>query len=170
MAIVAADIVWRYSGGVANVDPTLALGGAMSTAGGGTIDTGVLHDLFDAVSSAEALAGDTEYRGIFIENTHGTLTYSDARVYFTTAADDLDVAIAGEAINTAEEVIANENTAPVGEVFTHPLTYAAGLALNGVTGLAPGDEKGLWVRRTIPAVAPAETSHSETLRVEGDTT
>lgn len=45
MPIVAADIVFRYSGGAANVDPNASLGGARSTAGGGVIDNAVLHDL-----------------------------------------------------------------------------------------------------------------------------
>lgn len=169
MPIVASDILWRYSGGAGNTNPNAALGGAMSTAGGGTVDDGVLHDLFDAVASAESLAGDTEYRGIYILNNHATLTLLDARIYFSTAANDLDIALADEAINSTIETIANEGTAPVGPVFSHPTTYAGGLQLNSATGLAPADDKGIWVRRVIPAAAGAESAHSESLVVEGDT-
>lgn len=169
MPIIAADIAWRYSGGNTNTDPNACLGGVISTAGSGSLDNAVLHDIFDAVSSAEASAGDTEYRGIFVRNDHATLTAQDARVYFTTAADDLDVALADEAVTTAIETIATESAAPVGPTFSHPTTYAAGLVLNSTTGLAPAAYKGLWVRRVMPASAGAESAHSETLRFECDT-
>lgn len=172
MAIVAADIEWRYSGGAANTDPNAALGGAISTAGGGVIDNAVKNDLFDDVSPAEATAGDTEYRGIYVKNNHGTLTFQDCRVYHSadsaSASDVLDIAIADEAINTTIETIANEGAAPVGPAFTHPTTYAGGIALNGATGLAAAAYRGLWVRRTISAAAPSG-SITNTLRVEGQT-
>jgi hypothetical protein len=90
-------------------------------------------------------------------------------VYFTTAANDLDIALADEAVNTTIETIANESTAPVGPTFSHPTTYAGGLQLNGATGLTAGSNKGVWVRRVIPAAAGAETAHSETIKVEGET-
>lgn len=170
MSIVGSDIQFRYSGGAANVDPNACLGGAISTAGAGVIDDAVLHDLFDAVSSAEASAGDTEYRGFYIKNAHATLPLTDARIYFTTASDDLDLAIGGEAVDVSLEVIANESAAPVGEVFTHPTTYAGGLNLNSTTGLVAGSYKGVWLRRVIPGSATAESAHSETVKVEGDTT
>ena len=167
--MAASDILYRYSGGAANTDPNASLGGARSTAGGGLIDDGVLHDLFDAVSSSEASAGDTEYRGIFILNNHGTLPLVAGRIYFTTAANDLDIALADEAAGTGTiETIANESTAPVGPTFSHPTTYAGGLDLNGGADLVAGNHKGIWVRRVIPAAAAAESAHSETLRVEGD--
>lgn len=169
MPIVAADIEWRYSGGAGNTDPNAALGGAISTAGAGVVDDNVLHDLFDAVSSAESSPGDTEYRGIYIKNNHGTLTLIDARIYFTTASDDLDIALADEAAGSTMETIANESTAPVGPTFSHPASYAAGLQLNGAGGLTAGQIKGVWVRRVIPAAAGAESAHTETLKVEGDT-
>jgi hypothetical protein len=169
VAIVASDILWQYSGGVGNTDPNASLGGVRSTAGGGTIDDGVLHDLFDAVSSAESTPGDTEYRGGYILNNHGSLTLIDARLYFTTAADDLDIAIAAEAVSTTMATIANESTAPATVTFSHPTSYAAGLQLNSATGLAAGAFRGFWVRRIIPALAPAESAHTETLKVEGDT-
>jgi hypothetical protein len=169
MAIVAADIQYRYSGGATNTDPNACLGGAISTDAAGVVDDNVDNDLFDDVSAAEASAGDTEYRGIYIKNNHGSLTLVDARVYYTPAANDLDIALADEAVNTTIETIANESTAPVGPTFSHPTTYAGGLQLNGATGLTAGSNKGVWVRRVIPAAAGAETAHSETIKVEGET-
>src|SRR3954468_12750947 len=132
MPIVAADIEFRYSGGAANTDPNASLGGAISTAGGGTIDNAVLHDLWDPVSSAESTPGDTEYRGFYVKNAHGSLTLIDARIYFTTAADDLDIGLASAAAGSSMASIANESTNPEsgGITFSHPTTYAGGLQLN----------------------------------------
>jgi hypothetical protein len=170
MAIVAGDIEWRYSGGTTNTDPAASLGGAMSTQASGVIDTGVKNDLFDDVSSAEASAGDTEYRGIYIKNNHGSLTFQDCRVYHSadsaSSSDVVDIAIADEGVSTTIETIANENTAPTGPSFSHPTTYAGGIALNSTTGLAAAAYRGLWVRRTISASAPSG-SITNTLRVEG---
>ena len=40
-----------------------------------------LHNLFAKVSAAEALAGSTKYRGIYIKNENGhTLTLQDAKM------------------------------------------------------------------------------------------
>jgi hypothetical protein len=171
--IIASDIEFRYSGGAANTDPNACLGGAISTAGAGVVDTGVKNDLFDDVSSAEAAAGDIEYRGIYVKNNHGSITYEDCRVYISTdsanASDVIDIALADEAVTTTIETIANEGTAPVGPTFTHPTTYAGGLALNSTTGLAAAGYKGVWVRRTITAGAASGSITDNTLKVEGNT-
>lgn len=172
MPIVASDIEVRYSGGAANTSAAAALGGAISTAGGGTVDTAVKNDLFDDVSAAESTAGDVEYRGIYVKNNHGSLTLTDARIYMSADSsnvnDTVDLALADEAVSTTIETIADESTAPVGPTFSHPTTYAGGLALNSSTGLAAGAYKGVWVRRTIGAGA-ASGSITNTLTVEGTT-
>lgn len=170
MAVAATDVQHRYSGGTGNTDPNASLGGAMSTAGGGVVDNAVKHDLFDAVTPAEALAGDTEYRGILIKNNHATDPLTDARVYITAqpSIGEIDVALADEAVTTAIETIASEAAAPVGPTFTHPTTYSGGLALNSTTGLVAQAYKGVWVRRSITAAAPSG-SITNNLKVEGTT-
>jgi hypothetical protein len=172
MPVAASDIQFRYSGGTTNTSANACLGGAMSTDAGGVIDDAVKNDLFDDVSAAEATAGDTEYRGFYAKNNHGTLTLIDARVYIssnTSSADTtFDIALADEAVNTTIETIANESTAPVGPTFTAPTTYASGLQLNGATGLTAGSYRGVWIRRTVNTGAAA-TSDSGTLKVEGET-
>lgn len=168
MPTAASDLEWRLSGGAANTDPNASLGGAISTAGGGLIADAVDNNLFDDVSSAETTAGDTEYRGLYLKNVHATITMQDIRVFFTTAADDLDIALPSEAVNTSIATIANESTAPVGPTFSHPTTYAGGLALNSTTGLTAGSYRGLWVRRVVPAAAPGEAAHTETLKAQWD--
>lgn len=173
MPVAAADIVWTYSGGASNTDPNACLGGAISTAGGGIIDDNVDNDLFDDVSAAESAAGDTEYRGFYIKNTHGSLTLTDARVYCTSnttsATEEIDIALADEAVTTTIEIIANESTAPVGPTFSHPTTYAGGLQLNGATGLIAGAYKGIWMRRTVDAGTAAQSADSSTWICEGTT-
>lgn len=161
MAIASTDIDYKHSGGAANSDPAASLGGAISSVDV-TTDT-----LFDDVSSAEASAGDTEYRCIYVKNSHATLTLLTAKVYIqaNTTGDRIAIALGGEGKNGTAEAVANENTAPVGEVFSQPVDYAGGLSLGD---LAPGETFPVWVRRTIPAAAGAATD-TFTLRVQGET-
>lgn len=131
------------------------------------------NNLFDDVSGAESAAGDTEYRGIYIQNDHGSLTLQDARIYVsvqsTSPDTDIDVALAAEAVNTTMATIANESTAPTSVTFTDAaVSYATGLQLNGATGLPAGQRKGVWVKRVVNAAAAAAVD-TATLKVEGDT-
>jgi hypothetical protein len=167
MAIVASDIQFRLSGGAANSDPNAALGGALSST---AVVDATLQNLFDQVSGAESAAGDIEYRCIYVRNNHGTLTLQNAKVFISTntpATDTtIDIALGGEGDNGTAEVVANENTAPVGETFSAPSTYAAGLSLGN---LAAGHSYPVWVRWTITAGAAANASDSAILTVQGDT-
>jgi hypothetical protein len=173
VTIVSTDIELRYSGGAGNTTAGSALGGAMSTAGGGTVDTTVANDLFDDVSAAEAVTDDVEYRGIYvsvISAAVGTLTA--AKIYISAdsanADDIIDLAIADEALNATIETIANESTAPVGPTFSHPTTYAGGIAIGDMVA---NDERGVWVRRSIDG-SPSQADPgaiTNTLKVEGTT-
>jgi hypothetical protein len=168
VSIVAGDIEVRYSGGAGNTSAAAALGGAMGTAAGATIDDNVANDLWPDVGTAEQAAGSTKYRGMYVKNNHGTLTLQDARFYITNF-NELDVGIAVEAVNVDMATIANETTAPTSVSFSHPGTYGAGLQLNGSTGLAAGARRGVWNRRTIALGATAGTRNTETFNVEGAT-
>lgn len=162
MPIISSDIKYKLSGGAANADPLLSLGGAISS-----VDAAAT--VFDDVSSAEASAGDIEYRCVYVKNTHATLTYQGAKIWIQTQtpSGDTDIAIAlgGEGLNGTAETVANENTAPVGESFSAPSSFAGGLTIGN---LAPGDRYPVWVRRTVTAAA-AVYADSFTLRVQGDT-
>jgi hypothetical protein len=167
MAIVAADIKFYLSGGAANADPNAALGGAISST---EIVTATLQNLFDQVSGAESAAGDIEYRCIYVKNTHGSLTLNVAKIWISTntpATDTtIDIALGGEGDNGVAETVANENAAPVGEVFSAPATYAAGLSLGN---LAAGHFYPVWVRWTITLGAAANASDAAIISVQGDT-
>ena len=161
MAIVSTDIQYRLSGGASNSDTALSLGGVKSSV--------AASNYFDDVSSAEASAGDTEYRCVYVHNNHGTLSLIGAKVFIqtNTPSSDTDVAIGlgSSAINGTEQTVADESTAPTGVSFSAPTTFAGGLAIGD---LAAGAHKAVWVRRTVNAGAAAYAD-SFTLRVQGDT-
>lgn len=125
--------------------------------------------VFDDVSSTEASSGDTEYRCFYVHNAHATLTLQGAKIWIQsqTSSSDTDIAIAlgGEGLNGTAETVANEGTAPSGESFSQPASFAAGLTIGD---LAPGDHYPVWVRRTVNAAAASATD-TWTIRVQGDT-
>lgn len=167
MPITATDIQYRLSGGAGNADPNASLGGIMSTT---QITTASLHNLFDQVSGDEAAAGDVEYRGIYVLNNHGTLTWEAVFAWISSQTSSPDtalaIALAGEGVNATMETIANESTAPVGESFTAPASKAAGLSMGDI---AAGQRYGIWIRRTVTAAAAAFNTDTTILSTEGDT-
>ena len=169
MPIVGTDIVYRLSGGAANTAPASSLGGARSTAGGGIITSGVANNLWDDVSGDESALGDTEYRGIYVLNNHGTLVLQNTKLWIdsltSSANTEFDIALAGEGLNGTMETVANESTAPVGETFTRPTTKAGGLTMGNIPA---GQHYGFWIKRTVD-VGAAAASDSGSVRVEGDT-
>lgn len=163
MAITSTDIHYRMSGGASNSDPAASLGGAKSST------QFTPNAIFDDVSSAEAATGEAEYRCFYVHNAHATLTLQGAKIWIQsqTSSSDTDIAIAlgGEGLNGTAETIANEGTAPTGESFSQPASFAAGLTLGDI---APGEHYPVWVRRTVNAAAAAATD-TWTIRVQGDT-
>jgi hypothetical protein len=164
MAIVAGDIKIYLSGGSGNSDPDASIGGVISTT---EVVDNTLHNLFDVVSSAEASAGDTEYRCVYIKNTHGSLTLQAAKTWLQTQSTvPLAIALAGEGLNGTAETPADEDTAPSGESFTSPTTEGAALSLGD---MAAGDFYPLWIRRTVPSSQAALSNDTAVLRIKGDT-
>ena len=167
MAIVAGDLKIYLSGGAANSDVNASLGGTISSV---EVVDNTTHNIFDQVSGTESLAGDTEYRGIYLKNTHGTLTLQNTKIYIssnTGSADTtIDIALDGGATNATMETLSDESTAPSGETFTAPTTYAGGLSIGS---LAAGEKKGLFLRRTVNASAAAVNDDAVTIKYDGDT-
>lgn len=177
MAIVAADIVYRLSvvsGAVGNSvagTANTSLGGKVSTT---AITTATLNNLFDDVTGAEAAAGMTDYRCLFVlNNTAGGLTLQNATIQvlsetgpgsaITIATDNLGMTALATAAGTNQATtIANETTAPVG-------VSAFGAGPLTIGNLAPGFVQGIWLRRIVTAGMAAVTPDSVVLRVTGDT-
>lgn len=162
MPIVSTDIKYRLSGGASNTDPAAALGGAKSS-------TDAAITIFDDVSSAEATAGDIEYRCVYVHNNHGSLTLQGAKVWIQTqtpsADTDVAIGLGSSAVNGTEQTVANEGTAPTSVTFSAPSSFAGGLTIGDIP---TGQHKAVWVRRTVNAGAAA-ASDSFALRVQGDT-
>lgn len=162
MAILTTDIVYRLSGGAANAVPATSLGGAKSSTVMGT-------DLLDGVSSAEALAGDTEYRCFYIHNAHATLTMESAVAWIqanTPSGDTtLEIGLGTSAVNATEQTVADEQTAPSGVTFSAAGTEGAAIALGNIP---PGQHRAVWVKRIVNAAAAA-SNDTANLRVKCDT-
>ena len=169
MAIVEADLEFRMSGGASNTDVNAALGGAMSTVGGGVITTNVLNNDMDDITGTEASAGITIYHAYYYKNNHGSLSWLSPVFWIdsqtTSATTDVAVALSDEAKNTTMETIGSETTAPSGPSFTTPANKAAGLAL---TTLAFSEYRGIWARYVVTAGTTAVLD-SYTIKAEGDT-
>ncbi len=167
MPIVPGDIDFYLSGGAANADVNASLGGAKSSV---QVVAATLHNLFDRVTGDEGDVGDTEYRCIYVQNNHATLTLLAAFLWVQTNTPSTDttveIALGGEGSGGTAETVANENTAPVGETFSAPATKGAGLSLGD---LAPGGFYPIWIKRIVSAAAAAYDNDGATLRVEGDT-
>ena len=176
MAIVSTDIKFWLTGKAAEVidypqpDPNASLGEGRSST---EMVTAELNNLFDDISGAEAESGDTEYRGIIIQNKHASLTLYNAKAFLSVQPNGSrttkeNISIATEAVvNDAIGTIAIENDVPMGAgAFSAPATYATGLALGdlGVNG-----QMGLWIKRVVPVSTEASASADFTLVVQGDT-
>ena len=169
MAIASTDLLLRLSGGAGNTDPDLSLGGVMSTTTSISTTVGE-QNLFNDVAGAEASAGSTKYRGLYLLNNHGSLTLSSSVVWIETqtpsASSIIAIALAGEGVNATIETVANEDTAPSGESFSSPATKGAGLSTGSLTF---GQRYGIWIRRIISASASAQDNDDWQLKWEGDT-
>jgi hypothetical protein len=166
MAITSTDILTYLSGGAANADPNAALGGVISTT---EITDNTTHNLFDKITGAQALAGDTNYRAFFVKNEHATLTYQDAKIYLysnTPSADTVVTIALADETGSPIETIADEDTAPTGPSFSAAATEGAALSIGD---LAPGEVKGIWIKRVVTAGATAYADDNVVAKVFGDT-
>lgn len=178
MPITASDIVFRLStasGSAGNTtaqgNPNASLGGYVST----TAWAGGTNSLFDNVSGSENAASAVDYRLVFVMNNHATITLENAVVYLQSeVSGGTNIAIAVDNIGPVakgssslqSDTIANETTAPDGVgAFSSPTTLGAAIPIGS---LAPGEIRGIWVRRTATASA-AINADGFSLAVQGDT-
>lgn len=167
MPITSSDIKYYLSGGASNSDPNAALGGAISST---QITDATVANLFDNVSSAETTAGDTEYRCLYVKNTHATLTLQSAKVYINTNTPSGDtsaeIGLGTSAVNGTEQTVANESTAPSSVTFSTAAGVGNALSIGNIPA---GQHKAIWVKRIVNAGAAAYNADSVIIRVEGDT-
>lgn len=168
MPLANSDIVIRLSGGAGNSDPNSSLGGIISST---VLTDNSLHNLFDRVAGSESTAGDTEYRGVYILNNHGSLTLIAPKIWVSSetshTGEDIEIALAGEGVNATMETVANESTAPVGETFSD--ASSEGAALPFPADLAAGQRMGVWIKRVTDPATLAKNNYTIVLSVKGDT-
>jgi hypothetical protein len=75
MPIGASDINYVYSGGPANINPNLSLGGAPS------VHTISGKNLFDNISDEQSVNGTTDYRCFYINNDSFTETLYNSEIF-----------------------------------------------------------------------------------------
>ena len=172
MTVTASDIKLRYT--TASGSAGLTTAGTRDASLGkyvSTTDVSAPPNAFwDDVQSAEASAGDTEYRAIAVYNSHATDSALNVQVSIsaevtgggtTTIALDNIAAGAANGASALSATVANENTAPTG-------VGAFGTSSLSIGTLAAGQAKVFWLKRTVPASTAAMTGDGFTITVGGD--
>ena len=171
MAVIASDIKYYLSGGAANTDPDLALGGKVSTTE--VVVSPSLNSIFDDVTADQALAGIVEYRCIYVFNGNLTDNLTSGKVWIsantpsagTEIAIGLDPAGVGDGDTTGEAAtIVDEETAPAGVTFSSPSTEGASLA---IAAMAAQEGFALWIRRTVTEDTEAANNDPFTITFKG---
>ena len=159
--ISTANLLYYLSGGAANSNVLLSLGGIISANQWSTATA--LDDAFPDVTGAQAASGITQYLCFYIKNVDPNVNGLLAgALYFLTQVmpadvnDKIAVGIGTAAKNGTEQTIANITTAPTGVTWVDAsscLTYATGVALP--TPMVQNDYQSFWLRRTVLAGAVA---------------
>ena len=193
MSVQSSDIKFYLTGagsdGGVQASEGSSLGGYRSSS---AITSGEINNLFDNVSSAEASAGDTNYRCICIKNEAAeTLFNVVSWIYAESDPDSIQaLSFAVEAPATANltdgaaQTIVDEDTSPsvntTGQSGSGSGISNWSTAIIKANGVSPeqgdhdddldaGELMFIWIKRVITAGAPARTNLSGTMRVEGDT-
>ena len=144
-----------------------SLGGSITST---DIVSASLGNLFDNVSGAEAKAGSTKYRCLYVKNTNTTDTLYDAKVYIETntpaSGSHVEIGLGTSAVAGTEQSVANEVTAPNTVTFSNPVV---GNPLE-IGDLSPNQHKAVWVKREITADAVGYSDDNVVIKVIGDTT
>ena len=146
MAITAGQLKLYLTGGAANANPALSLGGVTSSVE--FIDA-TLNDLFASILPAEAAAGATKYRALTFKNTSAETAFGCVMYISTeTTSGFTTVEIAFDAVGT--QAVGNEDTSPSGLSFSVPLSLAAGISLGDIPA---GGSARVWFKRIVTAGA-----------------
>lgn len=177
MPITEADILLKLSintgpgDSTPQPDPNDSLGRFMSST---ELADSTLNNLFDDVSGDENQAEESEYRCIFVHNSHASIAWPDVRVWILSqvsggAAVAIGLDPTGNVASdsgVAQTVArpSTENAAPSGVTFSTPAIKASGLSIGS---LGPGEARAIWVRRTAEN-SEALNNDGAVIIVEGD--
>lgn len=167
MPISSSDIKIRLSGGASNSDVNASLGGAKSST---ELTNSSTHNLFDLISSAEASAGDTEYRCVYIHNGHGSLTAKNCVVFISSntpsASTTINIGLGSASVGSTEQTVADESTAPTSVSFSTAAGSGNSLSIGDI---AAGSHKAIWIKRIVSAGMSATTGDAATIQINFDT-
>jgi len=171
MPISAANLRWFYSGGASNSDPTLSIGGAMSSV---PLSSTVLHNLFDRVTGDEAESGITRYRLLYFKNTDADADglMAPACLYFSGLpinGDTIKAGLSAQGKGVVATAVATENTAPAGVTFTAPTSKASSTIILPSPPYLQNEYIGIWFQHVVPALQSASSSNTASWVVVGDT-
>lgn len=177
MAVTSADLKYYLSS--ASATSANNTGGGLVTSIGGAISateivSGSNNNLFDAVSSAEAISGRVEYRLVYVTNenvTPQTLYASRVFVLANTVAAETKIEIAldpaavgsNSSITLVDEI--DSTNLLSGLTFSLASSFNNGLVIGDMPG---GSKKAVWIKRTITAGAAA-AQETATLSLQGET-
>ena len=156
---MASNLLFHLTGGAANSDPDLSLGGDGSSE---VLSAPALNNLFDNIDPDEIVSGDrVEYRAIDISND-GDAEAHNIEFYFTdTPNAESIVAVWYDSVGT--QSIVNETTEPTGAAgnWTTPLV---GSKL-GFSDLTAAGTYRIWIRRIVDQSADNINEDTSTLHV-----
>lgn len=152
---MAASLIFTYTGGSVNADPTLSLG---STGSSIEVIDPVPGNLFDMVYPADIeSAQHVSYRAIDIYNS-GDQTATGLLFFITdTTNSESDLYYWLDPVGT--QSIADDTTAPVGATWTQPLVGSK----DSLANLAAGARHRLWFRRRVDQGAAALSPDTGTI-------
>ncbi len=151
---MAANLIFTLTGGASNSDPDASLGGVGSSV---ELGTTALNNLFDDVDSAEASAGDVEYRAIDIYN-NGDEAATSVEFYFSSQSSSADTVLAA-GLDSTTQTIGDEDSAPSSVTFSAP-TEGSPLS---VSNIAASGRQRVFIRRTVSSGAGNTSSDAATL-------
>jgi len=193
MSVLQSDIKFYLTGAVSDgavqADPNASLGGYRSAS---EITSGQLNNLFDNISSAEASAGDTNYRCICVKNISLETLYNIFMWIYAEIDPDntngfsfaVELPATADLTDGSAQTVVNESTAPTVNTTDHN-GVGSGIsnwssATESASAVSPeqgdhdddldqGEIMFIWLRRVVDASAPARTGISVAMRVRGDT-
>jgi hypothetical protein len=140
---MASEIFYHLTGGAANADPDLSLGGDTSSE---VLSGTALNNLFDNVNPDEIESADlVEYRAIEIQNDGDALAKHVE--FYLTDTPNVESILAVWLDVTGTQSIVNETTEPTGASgnWTTPLVGSK----MSLDNLAAAAGHRMWIRRTV---------------------
>jgi len=125
MPIIDTEIHFHLSGGAANANPDLSLGGTISSH---AIISASATELYDDITGAEALAGCVKYRAFYVQNASTGYPWQTPNTWIRTntpsAGTNAKMGLDPVGLYSTGTTILDETCAPSGVTFSLPSSAA----------------------------------------------